>query len=244
MKTIQKLVIKLILPVFILGILFSCSKDDTNESAGSCETCVTAPDALAANDASVKGVYKGVFVGSTGTISIDIQNGSNTITATMVIDGVTILLTSSVEVVNGEPYLAPFTGTYNGSSVSITFSVGLGGGSPTITTSNIPGHPYAVFNVYKEYSTSLIEAFEGTYSEPSETGIFNIIVARSLSKWAGIAKEDGSEEVDYLEDGTVVNSNQLKLDGVVVGTITGDEIQGSFKNSDNETVTVKGKRTL
>lgn len=246
MKTIKIFLSRVILPILILGVVFSCSEDDSNDPppVNTCDTCSTTPDALAINDDSVKGIYKGVFVGSTGTISINIQNGTNTITATMVIDGVTVLLTSTVEVVDGETYIAPFTGVYNGSEISIIFSVGLGGDSPTLVSSNIPGHPNAVFNLFKETSSSLIEAFEGTYSEPGQTGVFNIVVARSLSKWGGISKKNGSQETNTIDGGTIVNSNQLIMDGVVVGTITGDEIHGTFQNSDNETVTISGSRTL
>lgn len=244
MKTIKKLLIKLILSVFILGTVSSCSKDDSNNPVATCDTCVTAPDALAVNDASVKGIYKGVFVGSTGSISINIQNGSSTITATLVIDGVIVLLTSNVEVVDGAAYVAPFTGLYNGNPISVTFSVGSGGELPTMTSSSIPGHPDAVFNLFKENSTSLIEAFEGTYTQPGQTGTFNIVVARSLSKWGGISRKDGTQETNVIDGGTIVNTNQLKLDGVVLGTITGDEIHGTFKNGDNETVTINGTRTL
>jgi hypothetical protein len=247
MKTFKKLLIRLTLPILFLGMIAtvsSCSKDDAKDTVATCDTCVSTPDALAANDTSVKGVYKGVLIGSTGTISINIQNGSNTITATLVIDGVTVLLTSNVEVVNGQSYVAPFTGTYNGSSISVTLSVGSGGQSPTMTSSSIPGHPNAVFNLFKETSTSLIEAFEGTYSQPNQTGTFNIVVARSLSKWGGISKKNGTDQVNNIEGVATVNENKLFLDGNLIGTINGDEINGSFKNGDNEAVTIKGTRTL
>src|SRR5690554_4623351 len=90
------------------------------------------------------------------------------LTSTMVHDGITASLISNVSYVDGEPYVAPFTGTYDGDPVSLTFSVALGGGMPRVISSNIPGHPDAVFTIYKETSTSLIEAFEGTYSKPGE----------------------------------------------------------------------------
>ena len=167
MKTLKKFLVYLLLPAFLTGmsvVVFSCSKDDSKAPAYTCVSCHDTPDALVANDADVKGVYKGIVVGSTGTLSIDIQNGSSTITATMVLDGITAILTSNVATVAGQAYVAPFTGTYNGSPISITFSVGLGGATPTMVTSDIPGHPNATFQIYKETSTSLIEAFQGTYS--------------------------------------------------------------------------------
>ncbi len=248
MKTLKKFLVYLWLPALLTGmsiVSFSCSKDDDKvNSVYVCASCNDTPEALAVNDASVNGIYKGIVVGSTGTISINIQNGSNTITATMVLDGVSVLLTSAVNVVEGQSYIAPFTGTYNGSPISITFSVGLGGATPTVVTSDIPGHPNATFEIYKETSTSLIEAFQGTYSSPSESGVFNIVLSRALSRWGGIAKENGTTQNDEV-GGSINASNQLiEENGTNVGTINGDVISGSFVDENNETITVQGSRTL
>lgn len=247
MKNLKRLIALLILPVFFTGmvsLLFSCSNNDGPDTSYVCTTCDATPDALAANDASVKGVYKGIVVGSTGTLSINIQNGSNTITATMVLDGVTVALTSNVAVVDGQAYVAPFTGTFNGNAISMTFSVGLGGASPTMVSSSIPGHPNAVFELYKETSTSLIEGFEGTYAvSDGEKGTFNILLSRSLSKWGYVVRENGQTDMDS-GSGTINASNQLILEGRVIATITGDALNGSFKDDNNRTITITGKRTL
>jgi len=246
MKTFKKRIALLIFPAFFIGILMtSCSKDDETPAASyTCATCKTTPDALAANDANVKGIYKGIIIGSTGTLSINIQNGNSTITATMVLDGVSVALTSNVVLVDGQPYVAPFTGTFNGSPISMTFSVGLGGTSPTMVSSSIPGHPNAVFELAKETSTSLIEGFEGTYSVTGgEKGVFNIVLSRSLAKFGYIVREDGQVDTDS-GSGTINSSNQLILEGRVIGTITGDGLNGSFKDDNNRTVTITGKRTL
>lgn len=244
MKTSKKL-FSLLASLLYAGLLIvssACSKGDDGAAAYVCATCSDTPEGLAANDFSVKGVYKGSLVGSTGSIYINIQNGSNTITATMVIDGVSTLLTSTVEVIDGESYVAPFTGTFNGSPVSITFHVGIGGLNPTMVSSDIPGHPNMVFMLFKETSTSLIEAFEGEIVAPGETGTFNIVVARSISKWGYIVQTGGSEPAD-TGSGTM-SGNDLLTEGDNVGTITGDEIQGSFLNDNNETIVVSGRRTL
>ena len=246
MKTFKNQIALLIFPAFLIGILMtSCSKDDETPVASyTCLNCKTTPDALAANDVSVKGMYKGIIIGSTGTISINIQNGSSTITATMVLDGVSVALTSNVAVVDGQSYVAPFTGTFNGSPITMTFSVGLGGSSPTMVSSSIPGHPNAVFVLSKETSTSLIEGFEGNYSVTGgEKGVFNIVLSRSLAKFGYVVREDGQTDTDS-GSGTINSSSQLLLDGRVIGTITGDALNGSFKDDTNRTVTVTGKRTL
>ena len=246
MKTTTKI---LVLPMLLFAVgvfLNSCSKDDTSSSKFECTTCVNVPDALAANDNSGKGMYKGIVVGSTGSLSINIQNGTNMITAVMVLDGTTINLTSQVSYVEGQAYVAPFTGMYNGVPVTLNFSVGLSGANPTMISSDIPGHPNAVFNIYKESSSSLIEAFEGTYSKTGESGTFNFILSRGLNKWGGVAKKNGTGAETNEINGTINSNNQLIVteNGVNIGTISGDEINGQFKDDENNTITLKGKRTL
>lgn len=247
MKTLKRFLVYLLFPAFLTGmsvVVFSCSKDDNAAAAYTCVSCHDTPDALLANDADVKGMYKGIVVGSTGTISINIQNGSSTITATMVLDGTTVLLTSNVATVDGQAYVAPFTGTYNGSPISITFSVGVSGTTPTVVTSDIPGHPNAAFQIYKETSTSLIEAFQGTYSKPGESGVFNIVLSRAFSRWGGVAKKNGGTENNEVS-GTINASNQLiEENGTNMATITGDVIHGSFQDGNGATITIDGTRTL
>lgn len=251
MKKDQKVKAYTVVALVFFGLfvfITSCSKDDDSDNNSnptySCKTCSDTPDALPANDASAKGVYKGVVVGSSGTISVNIQNGSDVITATLVLDGVTAVLTSNISYVEGEPYIAPFTGTFNGSPVSITFSVGLGGSEPTVTSADIPGHPDAVVLLAKETSTSLIEAFEGKYKiNGIETGTFNIILSSALGKFGGIAKNIITGEIDEV-DGDYSVTGQLSDDGRILGTIVGDELKGVFTDSDGKVITISGKRTL
>lgn len=236
---------------FLLAVLamfsFSACKKDTNPATPSytCATCTTVPDAKAANDAGSKGIYKGVIIGSSGTIMFDIANNGTAITALMVIDGVTVNLTSAVTWVAGQPYVADFTGTLNGSAVTIHFSVGLSGGTPTVTSSSIPDHPNATLTVLKETSNNLVECFEGTYSTTKpETGTFNIIILRNLGVWGGISRKTGSTTTGDI-DGTISN-NQLFATGQTssVGTLNADQLNGSFVDGNSKTVTITGKRTL
>ncbi|HLA55723.1 MAG TPA: hypothetical protein VK623_06465 [Flavobacterium sp.] len=246
MKTSQKKTIALLaFPVLFAGMLAlipSCSKDD-DSAAYVCATCNSTPNALAANDASAKGIYKGILVGSTGTISINIQNGSDLITATMVIDADSVALTSTVSVVNGETYIAPFTGIYNGSPVSVTFEVGPTGDDPFMVSSDIPGHPNMVFKLYKETSTSLIEAFQGMVTNQGEPGTFNFIVARSLNVWGYVVQSDDPSEPASTGNGTI-SGNDLIEDGHTIGTINGDVIHGSFQDNNSHTIVIDGHRTL
>jgi hypothetical protein len=221
--------------------LSSCGEDDG--PSFTCSTCTQTPNALAANDASSKGIYKGVLIGSTGTIMFDIANAGTLITAVMIVDGTTVNLTASINWVQGQAYVSDFTGTMNGSAVTIGFSVGADGGSPTVTSSNIPGHPNAILTVVKETSNQLVECFEGTYSTTlPENGTFNIMLSRSVGLWGGIAKEDGSNTIDEI-DGTISNGNLFE-DGNQIGTLSGDLITGTFVDGNGNTVTVNGQRTL
>ena len=226
----------------------ACKKtnDITATPTYKCATCKTTPDAVAANDASNKGIYKGVMIGSTGTIIFDLSNSGTTITAVMVIDGITVNLTSAVSIVAGQTYVAPFTGTLNGSAVSITFSVSSIGANPTVTTSSIPGHPTSSFAIIKETSASLVECFEGTYSTTKpETGTFNLILSRGLKLHSGVARKDGSTGTNSF-DGTINANNELidASSNKYLATLAGDNLSGKFVDGNGSTVNVTGKRTF
>ena len=232
--------------VMMSSILSSCKKDGSTAAPVpfKCALCKTAPDALAANDAISKGIYKGVLIGSTGTIMFDIANNGSDITAVMVIDGVTVNLVSVTTWAAGVAYVAPFTGTYNGNPVSITFSIDVSGANPTVTASNIPGHPNTTFTIIKETSQGLVECFEGSYNTTRpETGTFNIILARTLAQWSGNGRETNTTTDDRVH-GTIVN-NQLRADnGIIIGTLSSDQLDGSFNDGNGATVTITGRRTF
>lgn len=244
----MKKVMNVFLSVIILSIIgISCKKSSSSTTPPSytCATCKTTPDAAAANDASSKGVYKGVLIGSTGTIMFNILNNATTITAVMVLDGTTINLTSSVVWQSGASYVGAFTGTFSGSPISVNFSVSAVGGTPVVTTSNIPGHPSTSFTVVKETSNSLIECFEGTYHTTlPEDGTFNLLLSRSLRAWGADARKNGTT-VTGSQNGTITADNKIvESGGVTVGTLAGDQISGDSRDSNGRTVTITAKRTF
>lgn len=236
--------VSLILLGFSMLLLATGCKKDSDDPYV-CATCSTTPQALAANNTSSKGIYKGIMIGSTGTIKFDVMNSGTTITAVLVVDAVTINLTSSVTWQAGVAYVAPFTGTFNGAPISVTLSINSTGGSPSVTASNIPGHPNSTFTIVKETSTTLIECFEGTYHTTlPEDGTFNIIVVRSASIWGAAARKNGTTTTTSA-GGTITTDSKLKeTNGTVMGTLTADEINGSFQDGGGKTVTITGKRTL
>lgn len=240
----KKVSVYLFLFLIYVIALPSCKKSADKGDDYKCTTCATSPTALAANDNSSKGIYKGVVIGSTGTIEFNIMNNGTTLTATMVLDGQTINLTSNVTWTAGTPVVAPFTGTLNGASVSITFAVGSSGQEPSVTSADIPGHPNASFLIAKETSTALIKCFEGTYHTTSpEDGTFNVILSEQLHAYAAVSRENGSNELNHTE-GAITTDNKIKdEDGNVIGQLSGDKMSGNFKDSDGNTVTFEGKRT-
>lgn len=239
---------KVIIPAIFAAISMfslSCKKSEDTTAAYTCQTCKKTPDALAVNDASSKGVYKGVVTGSSGTIMFDILNGGTTVTATLVLDGVTSVLTSNVTWTATTAYVGVFTGTLSGSPVSITFSVNANGTNPTVTAYSIPGHPGAQFDVVKETSQNLVECFEGTYSSTSsEKGSFNLLLSRSAKIYGGSSRANGTVQINSF-DGIINASNKLKDNDTqtIMATLTGDEIAGTFQDSNNSTVTLYAKRT-
>lgn len=223
----------------------SCKKKD-DTTPYTCSTCARTPEALAENDTSSKGIYKGVVIGSSGTIKFNILNGGNTISAVMVIDGDTANLTSNVTWVAGQINTAPFTGTLNGQQVSLEFEVGLGGSDPVVTAVNIPGHPNAVLDVYKETSNAQVVCFEGTFSGPS-AGTLNIILSTTLNAWGGAAKDNNKTSVSHFS-GSITN-NQLNCTNCASGTtisatLSGDEIIDGTWNDGTESGTWSAHKTL
>lgn len=222
-----------------------CKKDSRATDPYQCASCSTAPEAIAVNDASSKGIYKGIVIGSSGTIKFDVLNGGTLIKAYLTIDGTSAELTSSVTWNGTQAYTAPFTGTLGGQAISITFSVGKDGTDPIVLSANIPGHLNAEFILVKENSATLIECFEGTYKTTKpESGTFNLLLSRAVRLWGGMHRQDGTTNFEDM-DGTMDAGGKLFEDGTdYIGTLSGDEIKGTFKDGDNNSVTVYGKRTL
>lgn len=241
----MKLINSGILLLSTLFLLFTgCKKDNKADDAYKCTTCTTSPEAKPANDVSSKGIYKGIVIGSTGTIKFDIQNAGTVIKAYLTIDGASVELTSAITWNGGQAYTAPFTGSLNSQNITIQFSVGMDGSDPTITSATIPGHPNATFIIAKEASTALIECYEGTYHNTKpEDGTFNLILSRSINLWGAIARKSGQSETSDV-NGVIVNNKLIESNGTTMGTLSNDQISGSFKDDNNNTITIQGKRTL
>lgn len=227
--------------VLIFRVATSCKTNDPNLNLA------TTPEALAVNNSSSAGVYKGIIVGSSGYFNLSIMNGSNEATCKFVFDGNETTLTSasfgswtSGQSLNN----ALFTGTLDGKTINLTFSCNADGSNP-ITTVTIPGHTVYT-TVVKEKSDMLVKCYEGTYTVAKKSGKINgtwNFVAYKL------ASGNGSLVAGYRADpesnGAIYGD---EVDGVLQigeGPLKMDEtsVSGSFKNGDGEVVTVTGKRT-
>jgi len=222
--------------------LFSACKDDA-PAPYTCSDCVDQPEANAAYDNSGQGIYKGVLVGSSGTVKFDIANNGTTITAVLVIDGTSVTLTAN-GTLSANSFQGSFTGTLNGGTVIIPFSV-TNTGTVTIGTPTVPGHSNVIFKIFKEKSTQLVEAFEGEFSG-GDSGTFNLVLIRNQSgvgEWIAIARSD-SDSIFFgqvEDDGIFGGGGEI----VIAGEIAGDNVSGVWEHATNgANGSWKGKRTL
>ena len=203
-----------------LLLIASCSKstDDNTQSEK--------PTAKAAYDHSNYGYYKGVFVGSTGIIVVNIYN-DNSLSAHFKVDGVDYNFTTTQTVQQGVGTILNFVSGNN----SFTFTVDGNGARPTITNLVMSGHPNAAVLFAKETSTSLVKCYEGTYTG-DEGGIFNAVIYNNQIK--GLAKSLTFYDT-YEVDGAVSNnqidaSGKINTDSKFKGTISGDNLSGTWEN--------------
>ena len=234
--------------VFTIVLFTSCNKSN-EETPYTCAACTKTPQALAANNSSSKGIYKGVFFASTGTILFDIQNNSTAVTAALILDGVTVPFSSGTLPQTGQPYTATFAGTINGQPGSINFSVGADGSFPVITAASIPGHPNVAFHLLKETSVNLIECFEGTSKGQTnnipESGKVNLVLSRTAGTWSALTIDDRPNQFQYQQWNGTVSGNSLSCSCppaiILSGTFSGDQINGQY--SDGTPVTGGGSGT-
>lgn len=235
----------LLLLLSVFTIMSACKKDDETTPPTpepyKCTTCITTPEAKAEHNTSSAGVYKGVIVGSTGTIALYLYNTGTEVSALVAFDGknATLTTTSLSGWAPGQPITnALFTGTIDGQTVQALFSVEANGQNPSVQLT-IPGHTVTVA-VYKETSTMLIKNYEGTYAG-DDNGIFNM--SMSGEEYSIVTQGGNAPMEGVLINGKVdFNQNGIEVKGEFQGT---DYISGTWKNTtDNTQGTWTGNRTL
>jgi hypothetical protein len=214
----------------ILGTLFlSCSSDDSSGSSLS-----NTPEAKPEFDNSLFGIYKGVFVGSSGNILVNINNEGE-VFAELVIDGNKSTYTTSDSVT--EDFVDV---TFSNGSSSFGFFVDNFG--PSVYNLSIIGHPNANIVMMKEYSDALVECYQGTFNG-DDSGAFNLIV--SDGEISGLAKSNGDDSSISLSGFSIGNSMSGTFDGgSFTGTKNGNNISGDWENDFAESGSWSGKRKL
>jgi hypothetical protein len=221
-------------------IVFSCGDDET---AYNCKDCVNSPEAAAANDASGKGIYKGLVIGSSGTIKFDIANSGTTITALLELDGETYNLEADGTYNPEWGFEGLLYGTMNTTDdIIIGFWTTADGIEYGVWIESLPGHDDANIEIYKEYSDSLVKVYEGTFSGDA-SGVFNMIVQDG--EWEVLAREESDNSDTYFY-GTVANGTMTmtcQCDIELTGKFSGDEASGKWDDG-TSSGSWKGKRTL
>jgi hypothetical protein len=225
----------------IVAISFSgCSKDEGGSAVS--PDIENASGAVATCNTSSAGVYKGILVGSSGYFKISLKNGTDTVSCKIVFDGKTAYLTTTSlnSWTPGQAISnAVFTGTLDGQAITLTLSCNADGTNVTVTIT-YPGHEIGV-SVVKETSTTQVKCYEGTYTDGTQTGVFNLAVYGT--KAYGFRK-------DAESSGTIigtVSGNSLTIDegdSPKKFTIDDNGVNGSFDNGDGVTITVTGKRSM
>ena len=220
----KKFLVKTLLSITI--IFASCSENDPlitiNDSAEEL------PIALSQYDNSNYGIYKGVFVGSSGTILVNLNN-NGVISVSLTIDGVNYPFTSTESITENEQTETTFTYQNN----SFSFTVNADGSNPLITNVSIEGHPNASIIVVKENSSYVAKLYEGSYEgidQNNDQGTFNAIVFNGAVYILSKSSVYGSSSyASGSVDGNLV-SGASSLGTIFSGNIENDEVMnGTWK---------------
>ncbi|WP_284651472.1 hypothetical protein [Flavobacterium terrisoli] len=224
---------KLFLALIFSSLFLSCSSDDSSGPPLS-----DTPDAKVQYDDSSFGIYKGVFVGSSGTVFIDVYNGE-TATATLTINGSSKTYTAAEKVAEDFDIVGL---TFTNGSNSFDFSVNGDGSNPTVSNINISGHANARMAILKEFHNSLCRCYVGTYSG-DDSGVLNVVIEGSIVD--GWAKSDEGNSV-FNCDGTFGGSALWGTfeGGSFSGQMNGNTISGGWSNDASESGGWQAKRKL
>jgi hypothetical protein len=213
---------------FALAIAFlaGCGDDEKAPSF------LTQPEARAENDNSGKGIYKGVLIGSSGHLKVDIDNsGDGSISLTLTLDDVRYNLTTEQRYNPEVGFQGYFRGTVNGGEAQIGYFTNANGTSYGFFGVEIPGHPDVVFLIFKEKSTAVLRLYEGTFSG-STSGTVNLVLFGN--EWHAVTRPQGgtSEDVDFLDGEIDGNTLVCACDFTFTGTINGNNLSGTWADGE------------
>ena len=221
----------------LLGIFFvSCSSDD---DGGGGAPLATTPDAKVEHDDSSFGIYKGIFIGSSGVVFINVNNEDG-ISSKIVIDGATHNFTTTETATDGDPISGL---TFTSGAMSFDFNCDSDGDNAYITNIDLPGHPNAEMMVIKEFSDIQVKCYRGTYNG-DDSGTFNLIITQD--GWVdGMIRPNGETESTFLTGSVEDNDISGSFSGgVFVGTVNGNNASGQWSNMFEENGNWSGQRKL
>lgn len=208
---------------------FACHKSYTSEPIPDPDTGLpTTPETKPQYNNTSFGVYKGVVVGSTGTIVFRINNGDNLVKGYLTIDDVKDTLSTTQTLVPGQPILdALFTGRIS----SMTLSVHADGSNASLSNISIVGHDNVAIVIIHENSDAQVFCYEGTY-----TGYYSGIL--NCTRVGANSVADTAYVVAKLNDtlmlqgfGAVINNNvniTLAPAFQIFGSFSGDNFNGRW----------------
>jgi hypothetical protein len=169
MKTLfSKKLPVLLIAAFTIAV-FACQKSNTMTTPDT--GLATAPETKAQYNNTSFGVYKGVIIGSTGTIVFKINNGDNVLKGYLTIDNTKDTLSTMQTVVAGQ---AINNINFTGRISSMTLSANADGNNAIVTNVSITGHSNVAVLIIHENSNKQILCYEGTYSG-NRSGTLNCV---------------------------------------------------------------------
>lgn len=186
MKTLLKQSL-IIITALILTTVVACKKDDKKPEDKLKYT--TSAETKPEFDNTNFGVYKGVIIGSSGTIKIEIKNGNDDVKITVNYNGKTDELFTTSAMILGQPINnAYFTGAFT----KLYFSANAAGGEVKIGNLRINDSLKYAYAIH-ENSTSQISVYEGNFVNEDyiEYGTFNAMRIGNNSV------DQGDNDMDY-----------------------------------------------
>lgn len=244
---------KTVLSALLIGaVLVGCKKEEatpeepvvstTNPPTETVTLDVeSTPSAQAADDNKSSGVYKGTFVGSSGSFKLTLETGD--ITGTLILDGVGYDLTTS-DITTSDLGSAISNATFTDAegTISVVFSVDADGQNPSVTLT-ITGHANIEAVVAKETSNNQITIYEGTtswFNDGGCTSNLNLLLkinpsASFISKSTGLTNGDagGNCSSSYVENNATY---QIKGDSIRATYISGTDEIDVFKSNTPSTL--------
>jgi hypothetical protein len=217
-------------------VLFACSKSDTASDPSPTTGLATASETKPQYNNTSFGVYKGVIIGSTGTIVFRINNGDNVLKGYLVIDNVKDTLSTTQTVVSGQ---AINNVLFTGRISSMTLSANADGSNAIVSNISITGHNNVSVLIVHENSTKQVFCYEGTYSG-NRSGTFNCARVGANNGDTAYVLARISDTAQFAQGYAQVNNNSATIN-IINNAFVTFAIQGSFSgNNFNGTWTWTG----